>query len=111
MDPKRQGEIAIKLLKHLMQKEGVTLSSAEDVLERTEKAAQMTGISVDELLEFAKPLVHEFVDECFPDNSDKPKPGIPLGQVFADADEETKRNAEDLLGGEKASEISAHQEP
>jgi hypothetical protein len=101
MDSKRQGEIALKLLKHLMHKEGVTLSSAEDMRIRAEMSAEMTGIPAKELLDFARPLFHEIVDECFSptsanaektDGNDKPNPDVPLGEAFASATKVERSN-------------------
>ena len=55
MDPKRQGEIALKLVKHLLRKRGVTLGNVAKAIE----------VPVEELKQFAKPLMQEILDECF----------------------------------------------
>jgi len=78
MDSQRQGEIAIKLLKYLLRQKGVNLSSLEKIRGEAEEVSEMIGIPATELLEFAKPLVQELVDECF-----APEPGMPLGEAFA----------------------------
>lgn len=63
MDPTRQGEIALKLVKYLMHKRGVTLS--QENMREFGNIAKATGVSVQELKQFAKPLVQELLDECF----------------------------------------------
>ncbi len=89
MDSKRQGEIAIKLLKHLLRDQGIHLSSQEDMREKVAKVSVMIGVSTEELMEFAKPIILEFVLELLGDcpsnssaDSDKPKRGVPLGDVL-----------------------------
>ncbi len=63
MDPKRQGEIALKLVKYLMRKSGVTLS--QDNMRQFGNVAKAIGVPVDELKQFAKPLMQELLDESF----------------------------------------------
>jgi len=62
-DPKRQGEIALKVVKHLMRKRGVTLS--QNNMREFGNAAKEIGVPVEELKQFAQPLVQELLDECF----------------------------------------------
>jgi hypothetical protein len=63
MDPKRQGEIALKLVKHLLRKRGITLS--HDNMREFGNVAKAIGVTVEELRQFAKPLMQELLDECF----------------------------------------------
>jgi len=63
MDPKRQGEIALQLVRHLMRKRGITLS--QENMREFGNVAKAIGVSVEELKQFAKPLVQELLDECF----------------------------------------------
>jgi len=63
MDPKRQGEIALQLVKHLMRKRGITLS--QDNMRDFGNVAKAIGVPVEELKQFAKPLMQELLDECF----------------------------------------------
>lgn len=63
MDPERQGEIALKLLKHLMRKRGVQLSQSN--MREFGNAAKAIDVPVEELKRFAKPLIQEVLDECF----------------------------------------------
>ena len=63
MDSKRQGEIALKMVKYLMRQKGFTLSPSN--MRDAGNVAKTLGISVEELVEFAKPLVQELLDECF----------------------------------------------
>lgn len=63
MDPKRQGEIALKLVKHLLHKRGVTLS--QDNMREFGNVAKAIEVPVEELKQFAKPLMQELFDECF----------------------------------------------
>ncbi len=64
MDPKRQGEIALKLVKHLLRKRGgITLS--QDNMREFGNVAKAIEVPVEELKQFAKPLMQELLDECF----------------------------------------------
>ncbi|MEK7169537.1 MAG: hypothetical protein AAB377_00140 [Patescibacteria group bacterium] len=63
MDPKRQGEIALKLVKQLMRKRGIQLS--QDNMREFGNVAKAIEVPVEELKQFAKPLMQEFLDECF----------------------------------------------
>ena len=63
MDPKRQGEIALKLVKHLLRKRGTTLS--QDNMREFGNVAKVIEVPVEELKQFAKPLMQELLDECF----------------------------------------------
>jgi len=58
-DPKRQGEIALKVVKHLMRKRG------QNNMREFGNAAKEIGVPVEELKQFAQPLVQELLDECF----------------------------------------------
>lgn len=63
MDPKKQGEIALLLLKYLMRDHGIKLSLNN--MRELGNLAMHIGISPEELKQFAKPLLQEFLDECF----------------------------------------------
>ena len=63
MDPKRQGEIALKLVKYLMRKRGIQLS--QDNMREFGNVAKAIEVPVEELKQFAKPLMQELLDECF----------------------------------------------
>ena len=63
MDPKRQGEIALKLVKYLMRKRGIQLS--QDNMREFGNVAKAIEVPVEELKQFAKPLMQEVLDECF----------------------------------------------
>lgn len=63
MDPKRQGEIALQLVKYLYRKRGITFS--QDTMREFGNVAKAIEVPVEELKQFAKPLMQEFLDECF----------------------------------------------
>lgn len=63
MDSERQGEIALKVVKHLMRKRGITLSWSN--MREFGNLAKEIGVPVEELKQFAKPLMQELLDECF----------------------------------------------
>ena len=63
MDPKRQGEIALKLVKYLVRKRGITLS--QDNMREFGNVAKAIEVPVEELKQFAKPLMQEVLDEYF----------------------------------------------
>lgn len=63
MTPQRQGEIALKVLEHLVCRRGITLS--QNVMRQLGNTAKEIGISSDELKEFAKPIMQKLLDECF----------------------------------------------
>lgn len=63
MDPKRQGEIALALLKYEMRKQGVTISKQK--MRNLGSVSRATGISIQELCEFTQPIIEEFVAEIF----------------------------------------------
>ena len=63
MDPKRQGEIALKLVKYLMRKRGIQLS--QENMREFGNVAKAIEVPVEELKQFAKPLMQEVLDECF----------------------------------------------
>jgi len=63
MDPKRQGEIALKLVKYYMREHGVRLS--QDNMRDSGNVAKAIGVPIEELKQFAKPLMQELLDECF----------------------------------------------
>jgi hypothetical protein len=63
MDPKRQGEIALMVLKYLLRKQGIELS--RNKMRETSGLAKAIGISVEELKQFVQPLVEEFMRELF----------------------------------------------
>lgn len=63
MDLKRQGEIALKLVKYLLRKRGGTLS--QDNMREFGNVAKAIEVPVEELKQFTKPLMQELLDECF----------------------------------------------
>ena len=63
MTEERRGEIAVKVVKYLMYKDGVFLS--EDSLRGFRNVALILDVSVEELKEFAKSLAQEFLDGLF----------------------------------------------
>ncbi len=63
MDPKRQGEIALMVVKYLMRKRGIQLSQSHT--REFGNAAKDIGVPVEELRLFVKPLAQELLDECF----------------------------------------------
>ncbi|OGZ19630.1 MAG: hypothetical protein A2626_02760 [Candidatus Nealsonbacteria bacterium RIFCSPHIGHO2_01_FULL_38_55] len=86
MNPQRQGEIALKLVKYQLQERGIIFPSQSEI----KKVARMIAISYGELFEFMKQIILELVDYYLAVNADngndKPKPGVPLGEIFSDAD-------------------------
>ncbi len=62
MDEKRQGEIALKLVKYFIRQRGITFVK-EDMGE-LKSVAIAIGISVEQLKQFLKPLAQEFLDKC-----------------------------------------------
>lgn len=65
MDAKRQGEIALLIVRYMIRRRGVMLS--HDTMREFGNIAKSTGIPVEELKQFARPLLREFLDECFQD--------------------------------------------
>ena len=63
MDAKRQGEIALVLLKYLMRKKGLNLSPS--MIREFGNTSKETSIPIDELKQFSKPIMQEMLDECF----------------------------------------------
>lgn len=63
MNEKRKGEIALKVVKFLIRKRGVRLSP--DSMREVGNISKETGVPVEELNQFAKPLIQELLDECF----------------------------------------------
>jgi hypothetical protein len=63
MDQVRQGEIALLLVKHLIRKRGIMVS--RDNMRDLGNTAKAIGVSLDELKQFAKPIIQELLDECF----------------------------------------------
>ncbi len=59
MDEKRRGEIAIALLKYQAGRKGIRLSPG--FTKELSNAAKRTGISQDELKEFARLLLEELI--------------------------------------------------
>lgn len=58
-----KGEIALKLVKYLMRKRGLTLS--QDNMREFGNVAKAIGVPIEELKQFAKPLAQELLEECF----------------------------------------------
>lgn len=63
MDEKRKGEIALALVKYILRERGVTLSQGHT--REIGNISKATGVSVEELKQFAKPLFQEVLDGCF----------------------------------------------
>ena len=63
MDPKRQGEIALLLLEALLRRHGIMLS--REMMREGTRVAKAVGITLDELKEFAEPMLQKFVSELF----------------------------------------------
>ena len=62
MDAKRQGEIALKLVKYQMRKEGIRFSN--DHTRELGSLAANIGVSLADLKEFMRPLAQEILDEA-----------------------------------------------
>ncbi|TSC94763.1 MAG: hypothetical protein CEN87_297 [Parcubacteria group bacterium Licking1014_1] len=58
-----QFEIAIKLLKYAMRKQGVTLS--QNNMREIGNVAKAIGVPIEELKQFIRPFVQEMIDEQF----------------------------------------------
>ena len=65
MTPQRQGEIALKVLKHILRRRGINLN--QEAMRDFGNVAKAIDVSVEELKEFSKPLYQEVLDECFSD--------------------------------------------
>lgn len=61
MDLRRQGEIALMLVKHYIHKHGITLTQGD--MREFGNIAKAIGVSPEELKEFTKPLVLELIKE------------------------------------------------
>ena len=61
MDDKRKLEIAMAVLRYILRKQGVRI--AQDSGRQLVNAAKAMGVSVEELKQFAKPLIQELLDE------------------------------------------------
>ena len=68
MDPKRQGEIALKLVKQLMRKRGIQLS--QDNMREFGNIAKAIEVPV-ELKQFAKPLMQNSSASASPPSSSR----------------------------------------
>ena len=60
---KEQGEVALRVVKYVMRRDGINLS--EGTRQQVENVAKGAGMPVSELIQFAKSLAQEFVDEYF----------------------------------------------
>ena len=63
MDEKRKGEIALALLKYKWVREGVRLTP--DIKRDLGNVAKEAGIPLDELKEFMKIFIEEFLEKTF----------------------------------------------
>lgn len=63
MTPERQLEIAMAAIEYIMRKRGVHLTT--QTKREMGNAAKQTGIPLDELKEFFKPIVQKIVDDNF----------------------------------------------
>lgn len=63
MDQIRQGEIALKLIKHRIRKQGIQLSKS--TMREFGNLAKEINVSIEELKQFTRPLLQELIDENF----------------------------------------------
>lgn len=63
LSTERKLEIATAMLKHIMRKRGVHITG--ETRREIGNAAKAMGIPVNEVVEFAKPLVQDLLDEQF----------------------------------------------
>jgi hypothetical protein len=63
MDEKRQGEIAVILFRRHLRMEGVKLS--REMHRNFASISKETGILIEELKEFTKPFIEEFLKDLF----------------------------------------------
>lgn len=63
MDPKRQYEIAVLLVKEILRKRGIRLS--KEIVRDLGNVAQKIGRNTEELKIFFEPLIREMVNEMF----------------------------------------------
>jgi|GEM_PF-2780222 len=78
MEESRKGQIAILVVKSILREKGIRLSS--NYRRELGNEAKNIGISFEEFLEFAEPLIRELVDETFA----KPKKSAPLDEIGSD---------------------------
>lgn len=71
LSEQRKGEIAIALLKYDIKKRGVRLLPENK--RQFGQVSKETGVPVDELKKFMKPIAQEILDEFFDDDSGKKK--------------------------------------
>lgn len=64
MDPKRQGEIAILLVRHILREKGVRVS--KEMVRELANVAKKINVPLEELKDFFKPLLEEMIEEVFP---------------------------------------------
>lgn len=67
MDPKRQGEIALKVINYLIRMRGIKFS--QNNLHEFRKIADEIKVPAEELKTFAELCMKEVFDECFPGRS------------------------------------------
>jgi len=63
MDPRRQGEIALKLTKYYLYKRGVTFS--QNNVREIGNIAKAIGVPLEELKQFFRLIIQEALDEYF----------------------------------------------
>lgn len=63
MDQKRQGEIAVELIKYFLRKRGITFS--QDDMREFVNVAKAICVTIEELKQFFRPLIQERIDELF----------------------------------------------
>ena len=63
MNEKRKGEIALAIVKYRLNQEGIRLTPG--IGKELGNVSQKTGIPQDELKEFGRILVEEFLEEAF----------------------------------------------
>ncbi len=67
--PERQGEIALLLIKSHLRKKGLKLN--QETRREIGNVGKEIGVSLEELLEFMRPLVEEITDGFFADENKK----------------------------------------
>jgi len=63
MDEKRKGEIALILLEYILLQKGITFS--KNTLRNMGNVAKETGIPLEELKEFSKPIILGAIEKIF----------------------------------------------
>lgn len=67
LTPERKGQIALAFLKYQIREKGISTLRPNQIRREIGNTAKAIGISVEEAAEFAKTLVMEAVNDCFPE--------------------------------------------